>query len=102
MLNIPNNLTKLKGPQIKTSLPGPKAQALIKRDRAVASPSYTRGSPLVATRAQGCMVEDVDGNVFLDFTAGVAVTATGHGHPQVIEAIQNQTANLVHISGTDF
>lgn len=102
MINISNKLTQLKAPKIKTALPGPKAQALIERDAAVASPSYTRGSPLVATKAEGCMVEDVDGNVFLDLTAGVAVTATGHCHPQVIEAIQNQAANLVHISGTDF
>lgn len=102
MFRIVSNFTQPRIPKLITSLPGPKATALIERDRLVSSPSYTRSCPLVAARGEGCMVEDVDGNVFLDFTAGVAVMATGHNHPQVIEAIQNQAVNLVHISGTDF
>jgi 4-aminobutyrate aminotransferase len=89
-------------PKIITDLPGPKARALIERDRAVTSPSYTRGYPLVAAKGEGCTIEDVDGNVFLDFTAGIAVTNTGHCHPQVVQAIQAQSAQLLHMSGTDF
>ena len=83
-------------------MPGPRAKALVERDRAVTSPSYTRDYPLVVARGEGCMLEDVDGNVFLDLTAGIAVTATGHAHPQVVRAIQKQSANLLHMSGTDF
>ena len=89
-------------PQLRTSLPGKQAQELIARDLAVTSPSYTRGYPLVVAKGGGCMVEDVDGNVFLDMTAGIAVTATGHAHPQIVNAIQQQSANLLHMSGTDF
>ena len=89
-------------PRLITSLPGPRARALIDRDLAVMSPSYTRGYPLVAARGEGCALEDVDGNVFLDMTAGIAVTSTGHAHPQVVEAIQAQSARLIHMSGTDF
>jgi 4-aminobutyrate aminotransferase len=97
---VPYSLPRI--PKIITDLPGSKARALIDRDRAVTSPSYTRGYPLVAARGQGCTIEDVDGNVFLDFTAGIAVTNTGHCHPQVVEAIQAQSAQLLHMSGTDF
>lgn len=89
-------------PDIKTPLPGPKAAALIARDAAVISPSYTRGYPLVMARGQGCAVEDVDGNVFLDCAAGIAVNATGHSHPDVVRAIVEQTQQFVHMSGTDF
>lgn len=89
-------------PRLVTSLPGPRAQALIDRDRQVVSPSYTRGYPLVCARGEGAMVEDVDGNRFLDFNAGIAVVATGHCHPRVVEAIQRQAARLIHMSGTDF
>lgn len=89
-------------PHLVTSLPGPRAQALIDRDRNVVSPSYTRGYPLVCTRGEGAMVEDVDGNRFLDFNAGIAVVAAGHCHPRVVEAIQRQAARLIHMSGTDF
>ncbi|MEH2292616.1 acetyl ornithine aminotransferase family protein [Nostoc sp.] len=102
MLAIPINLNLPRTPSLITSLPGPRAQAIVKRDRAVTSPSYTRDYPLVAFRGQGCMVEDVDGNVFLDMTAGIAVTATGHAHPEVVKAIQEQSARLLHMSGTDF
>ena len=92
----------LQAPQILTSLPGPKAQELIARDRAVTSPSYTRGYPLVVKRGEGCFVEDVDGNVFLDMTAGIAVAATGHAHPQVVKAINEQSQQLLHMCGADF
>ena len=88
--------------RLVTSLPGPKAQALIARDQAVLSPSYTRGYPLVVQRGQGAIIEDVDGNRFLDFNAGIAVVATGHCHPRVVDAIQRQAAQLIHMSGTDF
>ena len=89
-------------PHIVTPLPGPRAQALIERDARVLSPSYTRGYPLVASRGQGAIVQDVDGNRFLDFNAGIAVVATGHCHPEVVSAIQRQAAQLIHMSGTDF
>jgi len=102
MLSIPINLGLPRAPRLITSLPGPRAIALVKRDRAVTSPSYTRDYPLVVARGEGCMLEDVDGNIFLDMTAGIAVTATGHAHPQVVAAIQAQAANLIHMSGTDF
>src|SRR6266481_9356218 len=89
-------------PNIKTSLPGPRAQALLERDQRFVSPSYTRIYPLVAARGSGAVIEDVDGNLFLDFTAGIAVTSTGHCHPHVVAAIQDQSAKLIHMSGTDF
>lgn len=89
-------------PRLVTSLPGPRAQALIDRDRQVVSPSYTRSYPLVCASGEGAMIEDVDGNRFLDFNAGIAVVATGHCHPRVVEAIQRQAARLIHMSGTDF
>lgn len=89
-------------PRLMTPLPGPKAQAIIERDQKVMSPSYTRSYPLVATRGEGAMVEDPDGNRFLDFAAGIAVVATGHCHPKVVKAIQEQAARLIHMSGTDF
>ncbi|WP_088241408.1 acetyl ornithine aminotransferase family protein [Calothrix rhizosoleniae] len=91
-----------RSPHLITPLPGPRAQAIVERDRAVTSPSYTRDYPLVVARGEGCMLEDVDGNVFLDLTAGIAVTATGHAHPEVVKAIQSQSAKLLHMSGTDF
>jgi 4-aminobutyrate aminotransferase len=90
------------GPVIKTALPGPNAKRAIERDRAIISPSYTRSYPLVAKRGRGALIEDVDGNVFLDFAAGIAVTSTGHCHPEVVSAIQKQAAELIHMSGTDF
>jgi 4-aminobutyrate aminotransferase len=102
MLEIATKRTLPKKPLLITPLPGPRAKELVERDRAVTSPSYTRDYPLVVARGEGCMIEDVDGNVFLDFTAGIAVTATGHAHPQVVRAIQEQSAKLLHMSGTDF
>jgi 4-aminobutyrate aminotransferase len=89
-------------PRILTTLPGPRAKAVIERDSAVLSPSYTRSYPMVAQRGEGAIVEDVDGNRFLDFNAGIAVVSTGHCHPRVVEAIQKQAARLIHMSGTDF
>jgi len=89
-------------PVISTELPGPRARAVIERDRAVISPSYTRCYPLVAKKGEGAIVEDVDGNRFLDFNAGIAVCSTGHCHPGVVAAIRRQSAELIHMSGTDF
>jgi len=89
-------------PSLKTPLPGPKARRLLERDARFVSPSYTRNYPLVVARGRGLTIEDVDGNLFLDFTAGVAVTATGHCHPDVVRAIQEQAAELIHMAGTDF
>ena len=90
------------GPKLVCSLPGPKARAAVAEDDRLISPSYTRSYPLVAKRGRGVRVEDVDGNEFLDFAAGIAVTSTGHCHPEVVAAIQKQAAELIHISGTDF
>ena len=90
------------GPSLKTALPGPKAQAIIERDGKVVSPSYTRDYPLVMARGEGAFVEDVDGNVFLDCTAGIAVVSTGHSHPDVVAAIVEQAGRFLHMSGTDF
>src|SRR5437660_8636753 len=89
-------------PRIRTKLPGPKAQAVLQGDLKYISPSYTRSYPLVAKRGRGVIVEDVDGNQFLDFSAGIAVVSTGHCHPEVVAAIQKQAAELIHMSGTDF
>src|SRR6266700_2457104 len=89
-------------PDLHGPVPGPRARAVIERDERVTSPSYTRCYPLVAARGEGAMVEDVDGNRFLDFNAGIAVVATGHCHPRVVDAIQRQAARLIHMSGTDF
>ena len=92
----------MKSPEIKTALPGPRARKLIKMDKRVVSPSYTRNYPLVVEKARGLWLEDVDGNRFLDFTAGIAVCATGHCHPRVVRAIKKQADLLLHMSGTDF
>jgi 4-aminobutyrate aminotransferase len=89
-------------PRIITELPGPNARQIIERDRKYISPSYTRSYPLVAHKAKGAIVEDVDGNQFLDFCAGIAVCSTGHCHPDVVRAIHQQTDSLIHMSGTDF
>jgi len=89
-------------PKLITSLPGPKAKAVVEADDRYISPSYTRSYPLVAKRGRGTRVEDVDGNEFLDFAAGIAVTSTGHCHPEVVAAIQKQAGELIHMSGTDF
>src|SRR5256714_8039626 len=95
-------MTKTVGPVIKTKLPGPNAARIVKEDARAISPSYTRSYPLVAKRGRGAMVEDVDGNQFLDFAAGIAVCSTGHCHPEVVAAIQKQAGELIHMSRTDF
>ena len=89
-------------PDIKTPLPGPKAKAIIDRDRQFVSPSYTRDYPFVIARGEGAVVEDVDGNRFLDCAAGIAVNSTGVSHPDVVKAISEQAAKFIHMSGTDF
>jgi 4-aminobutyrate aminotransferase len=94
--------TEMKLPRLLTQLPGPNAKRVLERDAKFMSPSYTRDYPLVAKRGRGAQVEDVDGNLFLDFAAGIAVCSTGHCHPKVVEAIQKQAAELIHMSGTDF
>jgi 4-aminobutyrate aminotransferase len=100
MQTAEKRLSKL--PHLITELPGPKAKQVIERDQRVISPSYTRDYPLVAKSGRGAIVEDVDGNAFLDFAAGIAVVATGHCHPQIVAAIQRQSTELIHMSGTDF
>ena len=89
-------------PELKTPLPGPKAAAIIARDDRFVSTSYTRSYPLVMAGGQGSVVEDVDGNRFLDCAAGIAVNATGHSHPEVVKAIVDQAQRFLHMSGTDF
>jgi len=90
------------GPKLVCTLPGPKARAAVEADHRLISPSHTRSYPLVAKRGRGVRIEDVDGNEFLDFAAGIAVVSTGHCHPEVVAAIQRQASELIHISGTDF
>ncbi len=97
-----STLTHAAGPRIRTELPGPNARRILEGDKTYISPSYTRSYPLVARRGRGAVVEDVDGNEFLDFSAGIAVVAAGHCHPEVVAAIQKQAAELIHMSGTDF
>jgi 4-aminobutyrate aminotransferase len=89
-------------PHLITALPGPNAKRIVELDKEFVSPSYTRDYPMVAKTGRGAMVEDVDGNRFLDFAAGIAVVATGHCHPDVVAAIQKQAGELIHMSGTDF
>jgi 4-aminobutyrate aminotransferase len=89
-------------PDIKTPPPGPKARAIIEKDAEFVSPSYTRDYPLVIARGDGAVVEDVDGNIFLDCAAGIAVNSTGVSHPDVVKAIADQAAKFIHMSGTDF
>ncbi len=89
-------------PRLITEVPGPEALARIERDRRVTSPSLPRAYPFVPRRGAGSVVEDVDGNLFLDLNAGIAVTSTGHAHPSVVEAIQRQAEELIHYSASDF
>src|SRR3954469_21998759 len=92
-----------KRPEIRTELPGPAAREIIKADARYVTPSYPRPDyKLVVRRAEGVWLEDVDGNIFLDCNAGVAVCNTGHCHPEVVRAIQEQAAELIHMCGTDF
>jgi len=89
-------------PDIRTQLPGPRASAVYDRDQRVTSRSLPRAYPFMPRRASGAVIEDVDGNLFLDFNAGIAVNSTGHCHPQVVAAIQSQAADLLHYSASDF
>lgn len=89
-------------PSIVTPPPGPKARAIIERDTTWASTSYIKEYPLVVARGQGAMIEDVDGNRYLDFMAGIAVASTGYGHPAVVTAIKDAAERFLHICGTDF
>jgi 4-aminobutyrate aminotransferase len=99
---MPTQTMTSAGPRIRTKLPGPNAQKVLQGDAKYISPSYTRSYPLVAKAGRGCLVEDVDGNEFLDFSSGIAVCSTGHCHPEVVAAIQKQAGELIHMSGTDF
>ena len=94
--------TSLQVPDIRTPLPGPRGKALIEKDERFTSPSYTRAYPLAVQRGYGAVIEDVDGNRFLDFTAGIAVCSTGHCHERIVAAIKLQAETLLHMSGTDF
>jgi 4-aminobutyrate aminotransferase len=95
-------LKTAKLPKLVTDLPGPKAKEIVDQDAKYISPSYTRPYPLVIKRAKGAMIEDVDGNIFLDFNAGVAVCSTGHSHPHVVEAIKKQVDEFIHICAADY
>ena len=90
------------GPQVAAMMPGIQGRSVIEADDSYMSPSYTRSYPLVVKRGYGCRIEDVDGNEFLDLTAGIAVVSTGHCHPEIVKAIQEQAGQLIHMSGTDF
>jgi 4-aminobutyrate aminotransferase len=92
----------MKLPDIKIKPPGPKAQAIVEKDRCYTAPAYGRVYPLVVKQGRGLAVEDVDGNLFLDFMAGIAVASTGHSHPQVVKAIEAQAGKFLHICGSDF
>ena len=89
-------------PLLVTEIPGPRARAHVEFDQRVTSPSLPRAYPLVPVRGEGCVIEDIDGNRFLDFSAGIAVNSTGHGHPEVVEAIRRQAGELIHYSASDF
>jgi len=92
----------MKAPDIKTVLPGPKAKAIIERDHQYTAPAYGRVYPLVVEQGRGMVIEDVDGNLFLDFMAGIAVCSTGHSHPRVVKAIEEQARKFLHICGSDY
>jgi 4-aminobutyrate aminotransferase len=98
----PTGLAAAHAPDLKTELPGPNARRIMQRDGKTTSPSLPRAYPFVPSRGAGSVVEDVDGNLFLDMNAGIAVTSTGHCHPKVVEAIQRQAETLIHYSATDF
>src|SRR5256885_8711042 len=90
------------GPKIKTTLPGPNAKRVLEGDDRYISPSYTRSYPLVAKQGRGLVITDVDGNEFLDFSSGIAVTSTGHCHPDVVAAIQKQAGGQSPQSSNPF
>ena len=89
-------------PDIVTEIPGPKARAHVAFDETWTSPSLPRAYPIVPVRGEGLTIEDIDGNLFLDFAAGIAVNSTGHSHPRVVAAIKEQAAELIHFSASDF
>ncbi|MGB6802179.1 MAG: aminotransferase class III-fold pyridoxal phosphate-dependent enzyme, partial [Candidatus Sulfotelmatobacter sp.] len=95
-------MNAVNGPKLRTALPGPNAKRVLAGDEKYISPSYTRSYPLVAKSGRGIVITDVDGNEFYDFSAGIAVTSTGHCHPHVVAAMQKQAGELIHMSGTDF
>src|SRR5919205_2264377 len=98
-----NTIAPPRRPQIRTELPGPKGREIVAADARWVTPSYPRPSyQLVADHGEGVWVHDVDGNVFMDCNAGIAVCSTGHCHPEVVRAIQEQAAQLIHMCGTDF
>ena len=102
MTQIAERAALRQAPNIVTELPGPKARAHIAFDESVTSPSLPRAYPIVPVKGDGVWVEDIDGNVFLDFAAGIAVNSTGHAHPRVVAAIARQAAELIHFSASDF
>jgi len=103
LAEAPSRLARARAvPNIVTELPGPKARAHIAFDEKWTSPSLPRAYPIVPVRGDGLAVEDIDGNVFLDFAAGIAVTSTGHSHPAVVERVQRQAEELIHFSASDF
>ena len=93
---------KATAPMVRTELPGPKGREVLERDGKITSPSLPRAYPLVPRRGTGSVIEDVDGNLFLDFNAGIAVNSTGHAHPKVVQAVQRQAEDLLHYSASDF
>ena len=99
---VPDPTVGSDAPHLVTELPGPKARAHIAFDERFTSPSLPRAYPIVPIRGRGCVIEDIDGNRFLDFCAGIAVNVTGHCHPRVVAAIQQQAAQLLHYSASDF
>jgi 4-aminobutyrate aminotransferase len=96
-----DDLANAAAPKLVTEIPGPNARARVERDRRVTSPSLPRAYEFVPKRGAGSVLEDVDGNLFLDLNAGIAVTSTGHAHPKVVEAVQRQAAELIHYSASD-
>ena len=103
MAQAPSRLAQARPvPHIVTEIPGPKARAHVAYDETWTSPSLPRAYPIVPVRGEGLTIEDIDGNLFLDFAAGIAVTSTGHSHPQVVAAIKEQAAELIHFSASDF
>src|SRR5687768_6198542 len=104
--SLPQDSSRLAGarpvPDIVTEVPGPKARAHVEFDETWTSPSLPRAYPIVPVRGEGLTIEDIDGNLFLDFAAGIAVNSTGHAHPQVVAAIKEQAAELLHFSASDF
>ena len=94
--------TDPRAPHLVTEIPGPRTRAHVARDEAVTSPSLPRAYPFAPARGEGSVLEDLDGNRFLDFNAGIAVNSTGHAHPAVVDAVRRQAGELLHYSASDF